>query len=146
MMALSLWQPWATLIAIGSKQFETRSWKTSYRGPLVIHAAKRYKSQERQLSQSGAFGFCLKKAGYKPHLLPTGVFVAIVDLLDIVPTETIAPYLKWPEYVFGDYTAGRFAWRLGNIRPVNPPLAARGFQGLWKLDDPTIQAVRGNIQ
>lgn len=40
MKALSLWQPWATLIAIGAKQYETRGWSTPYRGPLIIHAAK----------------------------------------------------------------------------------------------------------
>jgi len=38
--ALTLWQPWASLLAGGGKMFETRSWKTNYRGPVVIHAAK----------------------------------------------------------------------------------------------------------
>ncbi len=36
--ALTLWQPWASLIAIGAKTIETRSWSTAYRGPLLIHA------------------------------------------------------------------------------------------------------------
>ena len=40
MKVLSLWQPWATLMAIGAKKIETRHWYTRYRGPLVIHAAK----------------------------------------------------------------------------------------------------------
>src|SRR3954451_22243677 len=40
--ALTLTQPWATLVAIGAKQIETRSWGTSYRGWLAIHAAKGY--------------------------------------------------------------------------------------------------------
>lgn len=40
MKALTVHQPWATLIAIGAKRLETRSWSTSYRGPLAIHAAK----------------------------------------------------------------------------------------------------------
>jgi hypothetical protein len=38
MKALSLWQPWATLVSIGAKRIETRSWPTKYRGPLAIHA------------------------------------------------------------------------------------------------------------
>lgn len=38
MKALSLWQPWATLIQVGVKWIETRSWRTAYRGPLAIHA------------------------------------------------------------------------------------------------------------
>jgi hypothetical protein len=39
--AISLWQPWASLMAAGVKLHETRHWWTSYRGPLAIHAAKR---------------------------------------------------------------------------------------------------------
>lgn len=38
--AITLHQPWATLIALGYKTIETRSWSTRYRGPLLIHAAK----------------------------------------------------------------------------------------------------------
>ncbi len=40
MKAISLLQPWATLVAIGAKRIETRSWATNYRGPLAIHASK----------------------------------------------------------------------------------------------------------
>ena len=39
MKVLTLTQPWATLVAIGAKRIETRSWATKYRGPLLIHAA-----------------------------------------------------------------------------------------------------------
>lgn len=41
MKAITLWQPWASLIACGAKTIETRSWGTPYRGPLAIHASKR---------------------------------------------------------------------------------------------------------
>ena len=44
MKALSLWQPWASLIAAGVKKVETRHWPTAYRGPIAIHAAKRLES------------------------------------------------------------------------------------------------------
>lgn len=37
--ALSLWQPWAGFVAVGTKTIETRHWSTKYRGPLLIHAA-----------------------------------------------------------------------------------------------------------
>ena len=40
MKAITLTQPWATLVAIGAKRIETRSWRTFYRGPLAIHAGK----------------------------------------------------------------------------------------------------------
>ena len=38
--ALTIAQPWATLVAIGAKQIETRSWQTNYRGDIAIHAGK----------------------------------------------------------------------------------------------------------
>lgn len=41
MKVLTLWQPWADLIAIGAKTIETRGWSTNHRGPIAIHAAKR---------------------------------------------------------------------------------------------------------
>jgi len=38
--AITILQPWASLIACGAKQIETRSWATKYRGQLAIHAGK----------------------------------------------------------------------------------------------------------
>lgn len=49
MNAISLWQPWASLVAAGIKRIETRSWGTNFRGPIAIHAAKyRLKKRERE--------------------------------------------------------------------------------------------------
>ncbi len=45
MKCISLHQPWASLVVLGAKKFETRSWPTSYRGPLLIHAAKKWNPQ-----------------------------------------------------------------------------------------------------
>ena len=39
MKAITIWQPWASMLACGAKQYETRSWATKYRGPIAIHAA-----------------------------------------------------------------------------------------------------------
>ena len=41
MKALTIWQPWASLLVSGQKKYETRSWATDYRGPIAIHAAMR---------------------------------------------------------------------------------------------------------
>lgn len=40
MKVLTIKQPWASLIIEGYKRFEFRSWKTNYRGELLIHAGK----------------------------------------------------------------------------------------------------------
>lgn len=55
MKALSLWNPWASLMAVVAKKIETRSWPTSYRGATAIHAAKKWDSDLRELSQEPSF-------------------------------------------------------------------------------------------
>ncbi len=93
MKALSLWQPWAHAIVTGGKRIETRSWATKYRGPLIIHAAKRKITQDEMvlLSRQGCwqavFGQCeighprlpVEKASF-------GAIVATCYLSDCIPT------------------------------------------------------------
>jgi hypothetical protein len=65
MNAISLWQPWATAIALGSKRIETRPWATAYRGPLAIHAAKRcVKAELRTCSHLSFWQGALNRQGY----------------------------------------------------------------------------------
>jgi hypothetical protein len=131
--ALTLTQPYATLVAIGVKRIETRSWQTSYRGPLAIHAGKGLGpvGGERglvALYQDDVFAQALK--GYA---LPRGVIVAVCILMDCVPTDEAHTWkLTDQERAFGNYTPGRYAWLLADVRPVDPPIPARGAQGLWE--------------
>lgn len=134
MRALSLWQPWASLIGHG-KQFETRSWSTSYRGPIAIHAARFFPREHRYLCFKQPFFACL--SSFIP--LPTGCFVAIAELTGCFPTEEVRPeFLRadLTELTFGDYSDGRFAWKLENIRRIAPE-PATGARGLWRLDEET---------
>lgn len=146
MKALSLWQPWATLVAIESKMFETRHWSTSYRGPLAIHAAKKETKALYALSLSEPFASNLVGAGYKYNFssLPFGAFVAVADLVDIFPTETIVNSIGEDERAFGDYSPGRFAWKLENLRRIEP-LPAPGHQGLWNIDSVTLTMLLARI-
>ena len=137
MKALTLRQPWATLVALGVKKIETRSWKTEYRGPLAIHAAKQFSKSARQHCYQAHILDALIEAGHDPGLaifrLPLGVVVAICTLIQIVRiTKTNAP--KEPELSFGDYTLGRWAWILHDIKRLPEPIPARGFLGLWNWE------------
>lgn len=145
MKAITLTQPWATLVAIGAKRIETRSWSTRYRGPLAIHAGKGLSGMTRRafldLCASGKFEEPLLKElkewecrdFYPLDLfddLPRGQIIAIVWLIDCFKIdETNQP--PEPEYSFGDYTPGRFGWRLENVRRMEP-VTAKGALGLWE--------------
>lgn len=88
--AITLTQPWATLVAIGAKRIETRSWSTSHRGPLAIHAAKHWTTDERVMCRVQPFKDVLVQGGVKviPDDLPLGAIVATARLVDCLPIYT----------------------------------------------------------
>lgn len=149
MKALTLWQPWASLVAIGAKRIETRSWATKYRGPLAIHAAKAFPKSARELCGKNPFSEALfGPNGYTSNFdLPLGAVIAtcrLADCLKILEIKDGTVYLekrhiflaKENEYVFGDYTPGRYAWILENVRRLPEPIPAKGFQRLWNWEVP----------
>jgi len=144
MKALTLTQPWATLVALDAKRTETRSWRTSYHGPLAIHAAKRMPKPASLLCWQEPFCTVLEAGGYKPgdgttsnpFGLPLGPVIAVAILIDIQPITLENRPLE-PEYTFGNYSPGRFAWILRNVYRLPDPIPARGSLGLWEWNPPT---------
>lgn len=138
MKAATLYQPYATLIAIRAKRVETRSWSTRYRGPLAIHASRTWQREARLLLNREPFFSVLYKAGYvykEVHAL--GAIIAIVDLKSCLPIYHEGPLpISDQERTFGDYTLGRFMWFLGNIRELKHPIPAKGALGLWDWTPP----------
>jgi len=65
--AITIREPWATLVAIGAKQIETRSWPTSYRGPIAIHAAKGMSADDQVILAMPRFLDAFHDAGVNPH-------------------------------------------------------------------------------
>lgn len=134
MKALTLWQPWASLIALGLKQYETRSWSTSYRGLLAIHAARR---PMRVLDLTDEIRGALESRGATWETIPVGAVLCVVRLVDVMPTEHVValaeqdPRIRDQELAFGNYGPDRFAWQLELIRVAPEPIPARGAQGLW---------------
>lgn len=134
MKTISLWQPWATLIAIGAKQIETRSWDAKYVGPIAIHASKKL---VREVAETMPFLSKLREAGYYDLTdLPRGRVVAICHLDRTTgicggATEGFlgsGETVKSPEWNFGDYSPGRFAWMLSKIVKLENPVAWKGCQ------------------
>lgn len=93
MKIITLWQPWASLIALNLKQYETRSWSTKYRGKIAIHAAKRpfiakddFTVLDREADtawlQALELAWNVERTENFPfsHNLPLGCIVAIADL------------------------------------------------------------------
>ena len=113
---MTLWQPWASLIVDLRKPVETRSWGTSYRGPLAIHAGAKVDKEP------------CSRFGYVPSALPRSAVLGTAVLSNCVlfPDESIIP----DEY--GDYTNGRFGFVLSNVVKFAVPVPAKGMLGLWE--------------
>ncbi len=140
-VAISLWQPWATLIAIGAKQHETRGWSTKHRGRILIHASKRWTTSLTVVSTSDRFRQALERASvtFTPTSrapgcgLPLGAFVAEAELVQVIPTEDVDVAPDADERYFGDFSPGRFAWRLANVHRLAVPVPYCGRQGLFRV-------------
>lgn len=140
---ISLWQPWASLVVIGAKTFETRSWDTPYRGPLAIHAAKRWTPAQRALIAQEPFKSALMEAGI--YELPLGKILGKVELVNtalctslkgrlVFPMGGDGIVVKRPELDFGDFSPGRYAWKLENPERLVAPIPAMGQQGFWTFE------------
>ncbi|MFF2909987.1 ASCH domain-containing protein [Paenibacillus sp. NPDC057934] len=147
MKSITIIQPWATLIAVGEKGFETRSWATKYRGELAIHAGKKV---DREACQEPEIRAALERHGFTADNLPTGGVLAIVNLAEVYritdvsennssayvinDTGKVDAVIDTKEYAFGWYEEGRYAWELTDVKQLPEPIPAKGQQGLWNWE------------
>ena len=155
MKALTLWQPWASLLACGAKKFETRSWATAYRGPIAIHAAKTCFGPyacELPYGFTDAAANALWPGETDPCVivdswdeLPRGEIVAMAELVGcrlirrnpydgvthILDDTDAAISIESNEILFGDWTPGRYAWEFANMKMMDYPIPAKGGQRIW---------------
>nr|DAY51533.1 MAG TPA: ASCH domain protein [Caudoviricetes sp.] len=161
MKVITIWQPWASLIACGAKEFETRGWATSYRGPIAIHSATL--SPFKAIRDVPIDAVCkmreaLKERGILPPFtnfkdLPLGHIIATGELVGChkivlhggrgLPS-TAPGWLETyrgiyepseRELLFGDWTPGRYAWELQNVKMLDTPIPAKGKQRIWNWEE-----------
>lgn len=135
MRAISLWQPWASLVATGRKEFETRHWSTNYRGYLAIHATKRWTKEEIRILDMYRKHFPYPLDIIPPNP-PLSAVLCVVNLVDVLPTDEVRPYITTMERAFGNFEPGRFAWKMEVVKVFDPPIPAKGAQGFWRWDQP----------
>jgi activating signal cointegrator 1 len=139
MKCLSLTEPWATLVSTGHKKVETRGWRTTYRGPILIHASKGFPRWAREAT----VGFMMKFDTSIPSAdsLPLGCILCETSIVDCVQTDALTydmslDKLSPMERTFGDYSSGRYAIFLGPVtRIFDPPIPAKGSLGLWEWNE-----------
>lgn len=161
MKSLSLWQPWASAIALGLKRNETRDWPAVaggqlFRGWLAICAAKTKKDPQTRESLAQTWFEILKKSepSYQAFReagieyfddLPFGKVVAVVWLEQCINTTDCQPNLTPGvigyaipelELLWGGYAPNRYAWRFTECYRLGKPIDVRGEQKLFNVDLP----------
>lgn len=132
MKALTIWQPYASLIPKGLKHYETRSFKTNYRGPLLIHSGHKSMRWILKHSNEEALDVAIEIFGTEELMnLPAGCAICIVDLVDCIEmTPEFIAAQSPTELAVGDWQPGRYAWKMENPRAVDP-VKLIGKLGFW---------------
>lgn len=154
MHGLSLSQPYATLMALGEKRFETRGWSPprDLIGQLVaIHSSKKYPEENmRMVREDAPFYMLMGKHGLVDAELPLGQVVAVGRLMECYTvhnlntgtgsvmrsqsrTNIVKPIPYGTERELGDYSDNRRVWEFSGVVPLKEPLHARGNIGCWAL-------------
>lgn len=129
MKVISIKEPFATLITMGAKKIETRSWKTNYRGELFIHASG--KTLAKEFLENKDFVLAL----IKNMDMNYGNIICRCNLVDCVymDEEFLNNIKKHPmEYSLGEYKLGRYAWVMEDIEPIYP-IPTKGQLNIWNF-------------
>jgi activating signal cointegrator 1 len=152
MRAISLWQPWASLMACHAKTIETRGYSTQCRGLVAIHAAQKMVHVD---SPTAGVMVTALDTGAHPLTpqeyidgLPRGVVVAVVEIYGCITAEEFKakhPHWHSAEKHFGDFTDGRFAWLTRNSYRLKEPVECKGKQGFFFLPADVEKAVQAQL-
>ena len=122
MKVLTIKNPWASLIVNNYKKYEFRSWKTNYRGKILIHAG---------LSSDDDTMFSEYNLEYIK-----GAIIGEADLVDcMLVTKSFDEKLKdLNAKVYSQNNVGLYAWKLENIKKYDKPIYVKGKLGLWNYN------------
>jgi hypothetical protein len=144
MKALTIWQPWASLIMAGAKPWEWRGWRAP-RGiigrRIVIHAGARKPLQKEIVAiiegiQIGDSSLIADIALNFFDRVPLCSYHLACGLGTAILGESI-PALDWAQQhdksgLDSDrIDDSKWAWPLTDIQPFEPPIPCRGVQGFW---------------
>ena len=126
MKVLTIRQPWATLIILGYKRFEFRSWQAKYRGEILIHAGKTVDKEAMNR---------LKE--FLPEELPFGKILGKATITDCIKCDENFKEmcLKENSKVYEKSTfIEKYAFKLENIEKFEAPIEAKGKLSFWEYD------------
>jgi hypothetical protein len=140
--AISLWQPWASLIFTGDKLHETRAYPppAKHLGQrIAIHAAKRLPTRDEVGALLGIWCDRTWGAGDAWRAsVPRGAILGTAVLVEAIRTDHRQPGPT--DLIAGNWNRGRWAWLLGDVRKLDTPLPWAGKQGWFAVPEEALAA------
>ena len=125
MKVLTIKEPWATLIIEGYKKYEFRSWKTNYRGKILIHAGKSFEKNTIDKFKDYSLSFSCGEIIGEAY---------ITDCIKVTK-ELDKELNKINPLVYGNSNhIGNYAWKLENVKRYDKTIKINGKLGLWNYD------------
>ena len=139
--AITLWQPWASLVAVGTKQWETRTWRPKGRDVIAIHAGMGKAPTSWDLKGTELEDMIEALGGEPIESLPRGSIIATAKLASCIRAEQVPESQKR----FGNFAVGRWAWLLDDVRPLPVIVRATGARGLWPVPSDILDMVCASL-
>ena len=124
MKVLTLKQPWATLVSEGIKEYEFRSWKTNYRGKVLIHAGAGIDKKEMERFKDLNLKYPSKRIMAE---------VEIEDCLEL-DDKLNQKIISENNIAYGSKIRTGYAWKLKNVKKIKSSKEINGKLGLWNID------------
>lgn len=145
---LSYWEPWLSLHIAGFKLHETRNRPTRVRGLVAHHSAKKLVT-DLHPKVAELCDFALGPNWREPGVLPLGCVRSVGELTACHPTDFLAegrppllPAIQECDWLAGDYSDGRWGWRMDRVRALADPLPLIGGRGWFRWMPPADLAAR----
>ena len=124
MKVLTLKQPWASLVANGYKVYEFRSWKTNYRGEILIHAGCGVDKEYLEKVKDYGIEFPKKKILCK----------VVLEVCIEIDDDFNKKIKSLDNNVYGSKDREGYAWKLGKVTKLDIPDEVNGQLGLWNYN------------
>lgn len=128
---ITLRQPWATLVAEGIKKYEFRSWKTKYRGKILIHAGTGIDKEDMKKYDNMNLEFLSRR------------IVAIAEIEDCLELDEQLnkKIIAENNIAYGNKIRTGYAWKLKNIKKIDYHREINGKLGLWNINDEILNSI-----
>lgn len=127
MKVLTIKQPYATLIMLGHKKYEFRSWKTNFRGELLIHAGQSIDKDAVKRTQE-----------FLPEELPQGKILGKVKITDCIKCNKNLKdeCMKQNPLVYAKSPVDEgYAWKIEDVEVWDKQIEIKGKLGLWNYTE-----------